>query len=39
MDRIKEHEYLEDDPIQIPEDVYIKICTYLKEDVSVFGIS
>ena len=33
------HTYAEEEPILIPEEVYIKICDYINEDVYLFGIS
>ena len=36
---MEEYSYLDDNPVQIPEEIYIKICDFIKEDVLVFGIA
>ena len=37
---MEEHPHIEEKPlVQIPEEIYIKICDFIKEDVLVFGIA
>ena len=37
---MEERPHIEDKPVvQIPEEVYLKICDYMKEDVYLFGIA